>query len=317
MVKKLGPKAVASEIPLDKVPLQPAEKEARNSYRMLVDSFADLPLATEARFELAELLADRHEIDAAQKLLNEAMDKEPNQDLSDKIRLRMGAIHAAKGNVKAALSQFEAVASNPKSKQQGWAQYRAGEAFLQNQQYPEAIKRLSAFRDNAQFNNVPGLSDRALLRLGHAYALSRGWEESRQAYERLVGAFPNSPLIDEARYGMGWAMQQQKNYDGAVNVYTQVTQRTAAEIGAKAQLQIGLCRLEQQKYTDAATALLVVPFTYDYPELSAVALLEAARAFSEAKQPQQARRLLDRVLRDFSGTPYADAAKERLDNLKK
>ena len=64
-------------------------------------------------------------------------------------------------------------------------------------------------------------------------------------------------------------MQQQKNYDGAVNTYTQVTQRTAAEVGAKAQLQIGLCRLEQQRFNEAATALLVVPFTYDYPELSA------------------------------------------------
>jgi tetratricopeptide (TPR) repeat protein len=320
LIKKLGPKAgklPPPDVPLDKVAVTPAEKKARGLYQTLVGNFSDLPLATEARFELAELLADRNEVDAAQKLLTDAMDKEPNPELSDKIRLRMGAIHAAKGNIKAALAQFEAVAANKKSKQQGWAHYRAGEAFLQNQQYPEAIKRLALFRDNGEFNNLPGLSDRALLRLGQAHALNRGWEESRQAYERLTGAFPNSPLIDEARYGMGWAMQQQKNYDGAVNAYTQVTQRTAAEVAAKAQLQIGLCRLEQQRHNEAATALLVVPFTYDYPELSAVALLEAARAFSEGKQPQQARKLLDRVLRDYPGTPYADAAKERLENLKK
>ena len=66
MVKKLGPKAVAPEVPLDKVPVQAAEKEARGLYRTLVDSFADLPLATEARFELAELLAERDENDAGQ-----------------------------------------------------------------------------------------------------------------------------------------------------------------------------------------------------------------------------------------------------------
>ena len=38
-----------------------------------------------------------------------------------------------------------------------------------------------------------------------------------QAYERVANNFSNSPWGDEARYGMGWAMQQQKNYDGAVN----------------------------------------------------------------------------------------------------
>ena len=59
---------------------------------------------------------------------------------------------------------------------------------------------------------------------------------------------------------------------------------TATEIGAKAQLQIGLCRLEQKRYPEAATALLVVPFTYDYPEWNAVALVEAARTFGELKQ---------------------------------
>ena len=67
-------------------------------------------------------------------------------------------------------------------------------------------------------------------------------------------------------------------YDEAVNVYTQVTGAVATELAARAQLNIGLCRLAQKRYADAATALLVVPFTYDYPELSALALLEAARA---------------------------------------
>ena len=38
---------------------------------------------------------------------------------------------------------------------------------------------------------------------------------SHRAHERLVGNFPGSPWVDEARYGMGWAYQQQKQYDQA------------------------------------------------------------------------------------------------------
>src|SRR5205814_983256 len=102
-----------------------------------------------------------------------------------KIRLRLGGIHAAKGNLKAALAQFDAVASNPKSSLLGWAHYRAGEALILNQQYPDAIKRLSIFRDQPPWQNVSGLSDRAMLRLGFAFGLAKSWDQSRVAYERV------------------------------------------------------------------------------------------------------------------------------------
>jgi cellulose synthase operon protein C len=304
------------EVPFDKVPLQPAEKKARALYQALIDLFPDVPVSTEARFELAELLAQRNEHDAAARLLNDVLDKEPSQELTEKIRLHMGGIQAAKGNLKGAIAQFDAVAQNPKSALGGWAHYRAAEALLKDKQADAAIKRLVIFRDQGPYQNQQGLSDRALLRLGYAYAMTKQWEPSRQAYERVVGAFPNSVWQDDARYGMGWALQQQKNYDAAVNVYTQVTARTATELAAKAQLQIGLCRLEQKRYADAATALLVIPFTYDYPELKAAARFEAARAYTENKQNDLARKQLELLLQEFPGTPWAEAAKERIGAMK-
>jgi TolA-binding protein len=142
------------------------------------------------------------------------------------------------------------------------------------------------------------------------------WDQSRQAYETLIGRFGNSTWLPEARYGIGWAWQNQKNYDNAVTTYSQVTAAVATETAAKAQLQIGLCRMEQKRHPEAATALLVVPFTYDYPEWSAVALCEAARAFTELKQKDQAEKLLRRVIRDHPESKWADVAKERLESLK-
>ena len=137
-----------------------------------------------------------------------------------------------------------------------------------------------------------------------------------QAHETLVNRFGNSPWVSDARYGIGWAWQNQKQYDNAVNAYVQVTTGTATETAAKAQLQIGLCRLEQKRHPEAATALLVVPFTYDYPEWNAVALCEAARAFTELKQKDQAEKLLRRVIHDHPESKWADVAKERLELLK-
>jgi TolA-binding protein len=311
------PVVPAPEIPLAQVPLQPGEQKARALYQALIAGFPDLSLAAgDARLELAELHAERAEHDPAIKLLREALDKEPTAELNDKIRLRLGACLCDKGDAKGGLAQFEAVAGNPKSLLAGQAHYRAGEALMKLGQWNEAAKHLAVFRDQQPFQNLSGLTDRALLRLGHALAELRQWEPSRQAHEQVVARFGNSPWADEARYGMGWALQNQKQYDNAVNVYSQVVSNTIKEIGAKAQLQIGLCRLEQKRLPEAASALLVVPFTYDYPELSAIALVEAARTLTELKQQDQAARLLQRVIKDHPESQWAKVARERLDARK-
>ena len=156
-----------------------------------------------------------------------------------------------------------------------------------------------------------------MLRLGFALGKQNDWDKSRQAYDLLVNRFPSSPWLHDARYGIGWSWQNQKQYDNAANVYGQVASATMTEVGARAQLQIGLCRLEQKKHPEAISALLVVPYTFDYPELSASALCEAARGLIETKQNAQAQRLLERVLKDHPDSKWAEVAKERLEALKK
>jgi TolA-binding protein len=302
-------------VPLSAIPLQPAENQTRTQYQSLITAFPDLAINADARFELAELLSERGDHDAALKLLREAIDKEPGPELTDKIRIRLGACLQAKGDAKAALAQFQAVAQNPKSPLFAQATYRAGECLLQTGDHAEAVKRLSAFRDQPGLQNLPGLTDRALLRLGHALAHLKQWDASRQAHEQVVARFGNGPWVAEARYGIGWAFQNQSQYDNAVNAYSQVTGAVATELAAKAQFQIGLCRLEQKRYPDATAALLVVPCTYDYPEWTAGALVEAARSLTEQKQREQAARLLKRVLRDHPDSAWAEVAKKRLEAL--
>jgi TolA-binding protein len=305
------------DVPLADVPLQPAEQKARGNYRLLIESFPDAPLAADSRFELAELHADRNDNETAIKLLREALDKEPPPELIDKIRLRLGACLVAKGDHKAALGQFAAIYANAKSPYAAQAYYRAGECQVTLGNWEAAVKLLAVFRDRGEFQNLPGITDKALLRLGHALAQLKQWDASRQAHEQVAGRFAQGAWVHEARYGIGWALQNQKRFDEAVNVYQQVASGTATEIGAKAQLQIGLCRLEQKRYPEAASALLVVPFTYEYPEWNAVALVEAARTFGELKQNDQAVKLLQRVIRDYPDSKWADVAKERLATAQK
>ncbi len=339
------PAVALPEVDVRDVPVQPAETQARLVYRNLIAVFPDSSINADARFELAEVLAQRNEHDEAVKLLQGALEgeKEPSAELTDRIKVRLASCLLDRGvrkrlearrlqkpadkaaaqklaeagtkDVEQALEQVQAVTANDKSAMLAHATYREAECLLHLGKPDEAIKLLAKFRDHGPFQNLPGLTDRALLRLGFALGEKKQWDASRQAYERLAGAFGSSPWRHEARYGIGWAYQNQAQYDNAVNAYHQVTAAVTTELAARAQLNVGVCRLLQKRYSEASTALLVVPFTYDYPALSALALMEAARAFHENKQTGQAVRLLRRVVKDHAGTALAEAAQKRLKEM--
>jgi TolA-binding protein len=162
---------------------------------------------------------------------------------------------------------------------------------------------------------VAGVSERALLRLGWVLGEKKQWDASRQAYEQLLGRFGGSALRHEARYGIGWALQNQKRYDEAVGQYAQATNGSEARPAAKAQYNVGVCRMQQKRYKEAAAAFQVVPTKYKDAEWGAKALLEAARALQEDKQREQAVKLLRRVMSDHSGSEHAEVARKRLKEL--
>lgn len=313
---KTPPPAVAPTIALKAIPPQPAEQKARAVYQTLIKDYADLTLASHARLELAELLADREEFDPAIQLLGAAFENELPEDLADQIRIRLGMCQLFKGQPQEGLKQFKLVADNPKSMQSAQGTYYAGEALFQLKEWEGVTKYLAKFRDHGPFQNLAGVADRGLLRLGHAYAQMQKWEESKQAHELVWQRFPASAWANEAKYGAAWALQNQKQHDPAVALYEQVIAGTLEEIAAKSQLQIGLCRHDQKRYPEALAALLVVPYSYDYPDWSGAALFEAHRVFLDMKNQPQAVLLLQRIVADYPGSQWAKLAQKELGKLK-
>ena len=315
--------AVAPEILLREIPVQPAEKAARSQYQALIAEAAasrtpagDPDLATRARYELAELLAERGDHDGAVELLAEALENASSADLADRVRLRLASSFLAKSFAGTALGLIRDLPKDLPAPLAPETRYLTGAAYVQRQEWAKAIEQLQPFRDHGQYQNLRDLADRALLQLGVAFAGAGNLGESYRSYETLVGRFRDSEWVPQARYGLGEVMRLQKQYDQAVNHYLDVTRRTTAEIAARAQMQIGLCRMEQKRYEDAAQALLAVPYTYDCPDLSAQAWCEAARAQVELKKPEEAAELWQRVIRDHPGTSWAQTARQNLAKVK-
>jgi len=303
-------------VPIRAVSVRATEQAARDQYERLIAAAPRAALANQARFELAEMLAERGDQDAALALLAAGLAKSPPPALAEQMRLRSAACLLAKGDPKAAQAHVRAVMDNPKSAFAAQARYLAGEVALQQRDWAGAVRQLLVFRDDKRFQQVAGIADRALLRLGHAYARARQWPQSRQALEVLVQRFRGrSPWIADGFYGIGRAWRQAKRYDNAVRAYQEVTRRTSAEVAAKAQVGIGACRLEQKRYDEATRALLVVPLTYGYAELSAKALCEAGRANVAAKRPVEAAKLFRQVIENHPKSRWAETARKRLNEI--
>ncbi len=301
--------------------LRPNEKRAHIAYKRLIEEFSDTAMSVDARYELGELLAERGDHDGAIVLLKEALDQEPadrpvTPDTTERIRLRLGASLVAKKDYTAAANQFEAIATNAKSPYIAQALYRAGDCYYAAGDFPKAISKLTVFRDKGEFHNRDNVSDRAMLRLGQSLSETKQSEPARQVFDVMIQRFgAGNPFALDARYGIAGTLQNQGKFDDAVIAYQAVIAATQTEIAAKAQLQIGHCRHAQKRFAEAATAYQLVPYTYEaFPELGYAAMLEAARAFTDDRKPDQAETLLRKLLIVApANSVWAKAATERLE----
>ena len=310
------PTLVPSNVALKDLPEQPGEKAAQEQYNAMLALDSSTALSIRARTELAEMQMSRGQNDPALEHLATALEDNPPRDLAERIRVRLGSCLLAKDDVKGALANAQFVAKNQASPQMADDFLLMGECQMQNKDWNQAINQFVVFRDRDPFRNMGAITERGLFRLGQAFAEAKRWDESRQVMDQVAQRFPQSPLVPEARYAMGFAFQNMNQHDNACNAFAEVTKRTAGEVAARAQLNIGLCRLAQKRFPDAAKELQKVPAMYDVPELSATALCEAGQAFLEDKKPDEARKLWQGVIKDYAATKAAETAKKRLAELK-
>lgn len=310
------PALAPPDVPLGEIPQQPGEKAAQEQYAAILSLAPASAVASRARLELAEMQAQRGQNDAALELLVTGLEEDPSPELAERLHLRLAACLLAKDERKLALVQTQAVMQNPASSLLSEAVLITGECHIQNKDWPNAIAQLAVFRDKDPFRNMNVVTERGLLRLGLALAQALRWDESRQALEMLVQRFPQSVYLHEARFGIGTAWQNAGQFDNAYNTYAEITRRSAAEVAAQAQLRMGQCRMAQKRFPDALKDLLAAVSTYDYPEVSAEALCEAGQVQMELKQPAEAAKLWQGLIKDYAASKWAEAAKKRLAGMK-
>jgi len=295
-----------------KIPYHPSEAPMAKHYKAITEQWPDQPIAVDAQLELAEYLLRRERRELAMTHLTGALAKPGRKDLKPKIGFLLASCLAEEGKSEEALKHFEEVCADLENPLAPHAAFLAGEARLRLGTADKAAEKFQLFVDQAAFQAVEGLSDRGLLRLAAARGQLGDHAASQKACELMLSRFPKSPFIHHARFALGQALQAQDQLDAAIQTYTEVVTGTTDEVAARAQFQIGMCRLQNKLYSTAGFDFLKVFHTYDYPEWSAAALLKCAECSVADKNLDKAAKYLRRLLKEFPKSQQAEAAKERL-----
>ena len=296
------------DVPLSDIPLQPSEAKARAAYTALIAAQPDLlPLAAQARLELAEVLAQRGDPRAAAAQLKQAIDQEPANDLSARVGLRLSDCLFTLGDDTGAMRQLDRVAALTDTSLAPTARYRAAAALAGHGDWEKAVQRLTPFRDEDGLKNLPAVTDKALLLLGQAYAALGRDDLSTQAYERLLAAFADSGFRRHAHYGEALTLHKRKKYDDALTAYLRAYDAAPPEIAVRSQIQVGVCEIETGKLSEAVESLLGA-FDPDFPDMNAFALVEAAYALDRLDRPEESAKRLRQCVENYPKSPWSRVA---------
>ena len=156
----------------------------------------------------------------------------------------------------------------------------------------------------------------SLYRAGICTGNLRDWTASETHYSRLIKEFANFEQVNEARYGLGMALQNQKKLDAAIQVFQQIIAlETVSETAAKSWFMVGQCCFAQKKYRQAIDAFSEVAFGFKHAEWQPLSFFEAGRCYLQLKNKKAARKMLQTVVDEFPKHPRVKDAKAILGQI--
>ncbi|HEV3024140.1 MAG TPA: tetratricopeptide repeat protein, partial [Pirellulales bacterium] len=318
--------ALAAEVPqyssADKVQYELAsaydelkkDKEAADARLRLATSFADSPLAAESWFRVGEYHEKSKAWPEAVAAYTAGFSKAQPLELKEKLQFKQGLANYQAGKFAEAAAAFLAqLQTFPQGQLLADGTYLAGECLFRQDKFGEALPHFAKSVEQKQEKYLA----RALYRCGACAAGLQQWSASEANYQSLIAQFPKFELLNEARCGLGWAMQKQEKLAQARAVYEQVTKETETETAAKARFMIGECALREKKLEEAVENYLAAALGYPYEEWQALGHFEAGRVLAELKEKEKAIDSFETVVKKFPQHAKAKDAAALLAELKK
>jgi TolA-binding protein len=290
------------------------DEEAATAYLQLLEGTPSASVEAYACLDMAQIALTAKKTDEAMVLIERCRGVAGKLSSAEATRLaeretyvRALCLNASGKPAEAAKALEEFEKTYPSSEMLASVRLTLGDALAQSGRARDAAAVLSRVANDPAVGANRGY---ALLKLGEVSANASLWDESEKAYSAFLQSKSASPLWFQARFGQGWARENQQKYDGACEAYRDVVDRHEGPTAARAQFQIGECLYAQEKLEEAIRELLKVDVLYGYPEWSAAALYEAGRCMRELGREKEAAAQFEEVMKRFPETRWAALAKE-------
>ncbi len=209
----------------------------------------------------------------------------------------------------------------PQGEQRAYAEYRLGEALIQQGRTTEAIETLSPLVESSDeaVRKAEWFSGARLL-LAEAQLQGKKYTALEETVKRFREEDPDSPLLYQADEILGRRFKNEARWDEARTALKRAIdseQGRRTETAAKAQLLLAETYLLEQKDSEAVAEYYKVFLNYNFPDYQAPALFQAAQCDERLKRWSSAVKTYEELIENFPDHEYAKKAQPALEAARK
>lgn len=299
------------------------DDKAVQAYRKLVRDFPNRSIARDVQLNLGVHYFRQKNYAQAIAEFQKVIEQYPKTEAASRAKYNIGRSYVKLGSFQQAIRMFKKI--NDKSSIAAKAAFEIARAWYDERNKDRSIqKAISAFENVVnKFPKEPEAT-KALLYIVECYTVLGKWEKAVNSCRRLIKLYPESEQAQWAQLSLGHSFRRLRRYDDALKAYQVITEDRTDQydipVVIEALMYQGEVLSKQKKYQDAALSYLKVALTYDKqdPTSALSALVNAASAYEELGQLNDAKNWLSIALRDYSEHPKKDKSwKEMLDYIKK
>ncbi len=319
------------------------------SYRRVLDNYPTSPVAADAAASLQYTFIALGDEERADQEIEDFARRNPNSPIVDQLRFKQAEVKFQSGRIDEALADFQQFIRTAKTDDLlPDAYYFVGTIYLDREQMTEAESYLRQVVD--RYPSSPRAAD-AYRDLGKIYYGRSMFARSLEAYQKMEAVTTSATIVGRARYGQALALlklgradeaeqllsgagssvtaegllaqlglaqvyKEQGRNDEAISLLRTVASASSDETGAEALVLLGELLIELGQPQAAIDELGRVPALFSgYPNWMAQGYLNQATAFAQLGRRGDAVQMLDLVISQYRGTPYAQTASERKQSI--
>jgi TolA-binding protein len=324
--------------------------ESIEAYEAVLRQYPNSPQVSEAASGIQYALIALGEADRADAIIQEFSNESPR--LVDELRFRRGEVLYQSGQSERALNAFQRFVRTSEREEllpaayyylgQLYAdqdQFTEAESYLQRltNNFPESERRVDATRRLAQvyleqekyeqalqaFERLEKLQSedvaaRAEARYGRSralVALGRS-DKAVQLLERSAEELPENKKTAPVRLGLARLYEERGDVQDARQLYQQIVESNRGDTGAEALFRWGALLHGEGEHREALSTLSRMTSLFPSAgEWQARGLLVQARAAEALDRTGEATRFYEQVLDRYSGTPWAETARNEKEAL--